>query len=202
MLVQIIKESGTDKYSHGYAPVYQEYLSHLKDEKFQLCDIGVLKGNSLKAWNRYFTNADIHGFDLMRFPKVGNIPVHKMDQCDKEEMGKLVKELKLQPTIIVEDGGHKPEHHQKTIYPFFKAMKSGGIYFIEDLQVCFHGKKPINKKYEVTPENNTIDWLNSLLTETPMQSPYLSAKEQQYLINNIESIEFRTNGKLAIIKKK
>ena len=202
ILETIFRQSGTDKFTHGYGNVYQPFMEGFKDEPIQLCEIGVLRGNSLRAWKHYFSNAEIIGFDLHKFPNVEGVKIHKMNQLEKEEMYNLVETLEIEPSIVIEDGGHTPEMHQKTLLPFFKKLKSGGIYIIEDLQVCFKQNRDLIKRYQVTDENNTITYLEKILTESPMKSPYLDESEENYLRENIKSIDFRLNRKVAIITKK
>src|SRR5262249_19201573 len=35
--------------------------------------------------------------------------------------------------LIIDDGSHRPDHQQITFGFFFKKLKTGGLYFIEDL---------------------------------------------------------------------
>ena len=123
-----------------------------------------------------------------------------MNQEDKDGMYSIVDELNLKPFIVIDDGGHKPEHHQKTLAPFFKALESGGLYIIEDLQVCKKDNR-LNQKYEVTDDNNTVSYLKALLSDNPMKSPYLTSDEESYLKSNIKTIRLELNEKLAIIEK-
>ena len=198
---EILKESKTDKFTHGYGPEYDKVFEQYRDQDITICEIGVDKGYSARALRSYFSEATIHVFDNRFFPSIEGVSVHRLDQTDKEDQYEWLQENEVEPTIVIDDGGHKPEHHQKSIAPFFKALKSGGLYIIEDLQVC-HEDLGLNRKYEVTPENNTIAFLESLLTENPIQSPYLTEQENQYLVDNIASYRLEVNRKLAILVKK
>lgn len=198
---EILKESKTDKFTHGYGPEYDNVFEQYRNQNITICEIGVDKGYSARALRSYFTEADIYVFDNRFFPSIEGVVVQRLDQTDKEGQYEWLDENKIEPTIVIDDGGHKPEHHQKSIAPFFKALKSGGLYIIEDLQVC-HTDKGLNRKYEVTPENNTITFLESLLTGNPIQSPYLTEEENQYLVDNVASYRLEVNGKLAILVKK
>lgn len=198
---EILKESKTDKYQHGYGPEYDKLFSQYKDESITICEIGVDKGYSARALRSYFSKADIHVFDNRFFPTIEGVNVHRLDQTDKQDQYEWLEEHQVQPTIIIDDGGHKPEHHQKSLAPFFKALQSGGLYIIEDLQVCQEWFGRFGK-YEVTPENNTITFLESLLTDTPVQSQYLTEEENQYIVDNLASCTLEVNNKLAILVKK
>ena len=201
-LVEIFKKSKTDKHQHGYAKTYQKLFDDFRDKSITFWEIGVKFGHSLEVWNRYFSQAIIEGFDIVNFPKVAGIPVHKLDQDNKDEMYEVVASLKRSPMIIIEDGGHRPEHHQKSLAVFFKVLQPGGIYVIEDLQVCAKDNKQDNIKFGVTDDNNTVTYLQKLLTDAPVQSLYMTLEEEEYLRDNIKSIEFEVKSKLAIITKK
>jgi len=198
---EILKESKTDKYQHGYGPEYDKLFSQYRDESITICEIGVDKGYSARALRSYFNEADIHVFDNRFFPTIEGVNVHRLDQTDKQGQYEWLEENQVQPTIIIDDGGHKPEHHQKSLAPFFKALQSGGLYIIEDLQVCQEWFGRFGK-YEVTPENNTITFLESLLTDAPIQSQYLTEEENQYIVDNLASCTLEVNNKLAILVKK
>lgn len=202
-LQTLFKKNRTDKGNHHhYYKIYDDLFEPYINDDIQLCEIGVLKGNSLKSWSQYFTSAEIIGFDYQNFPDVNGIKVHKMNQDDKYGMYSIIDKLKLKPFIVIDDGGHKPEHHQKTLAPFFKTLKSGGFYIIEDLHVCRKNNKHLNQKYEVTDKNNTVNYLKLLLTSNPMKSPYLTSDEESYLKSKIKNIKFELDEKLVIIQKK
>ena len=48
----------------AYTDIYDYYLSHLRDSEFNLLEIGVKTGSSLRMWADYFTNATIIGIDI------------------------------------------------------------------------------------------------------------------------------------------
>lgn len=199
-LHDLFKKHNTDKGSyHSYDLFYDKLFESYRDLDIQFCEIGVLEGGSLRAWKDYFSSAEIVGFDLFKFPEVPGVKVHKMNQEDKSQMYDLVDSLNLNPTIVIDDGGHEPEHHQKTLAVFFKKLKPGGIYIIEDLQVC-HGEE--NPRWSVTKENNTLTYLKQLLSETKITSQYMTEEEERYLIEHIRDISFEMEDKLAVITKK
>ena len=53
-------QAGTDKFQHGYAPVYAFLPAYAITSVFE---IGVDKGYSLAAWADIFPNAVVHGID-------------------------------------------------------------------------------------------------------------------------------------------
>ena len=49
---------------HMYAPVYDLFLSHLRDVPISLFEIGIAKGASLCMWQEFFPNGTIVGLDI------------------------------------------------------------------------------------------------------------------------------------------
>ena len=61
----LANQCGTDKAGHhGYHYVYPVFLSHLKEESFNLLEIGYQHGNSYKMWKEYFPKANIYSADI------------------------------------------------------------------------------------------------------------------------------------------
>src|SRR5271156_5408969 len=57
---------GTDKSSlgHGYLQYYEEFLRHIRHERFVLVEFGIFGGASLRCWKSYFPNAQIIGIEI------------------------------------------------------------------------------------------------------------------------------------------
>ena len=51
---------------------------------------------------------------------------------DWDEIEKTIPSNSLD--FIIEDGSHYPHHMMYTLYRSIKLLKSGGIYFMEDIQ--------------------------------------------------------------------
>lgn len=120
---------GTDKLDHGYIDFYTE---HLPKNPKKILEIGVKEGRSIKMWQQYFPNSEIHGLDLfMEFP-VPNIPGVKFwqgNQCD----WRLLEELRNENfDVIIDDGSHNSRDQMISFFGLF----NGKHYFIEDLHCC------------------------------------------------------------------
>ena len=70
-LCKLCSISGTDKspynpgwHRHGYTGLYELLFSSFKNTKFNLVEIGVKYGASLKALREYFPKAQLYGFDI------------------------------------------------------------------------------------------------------------------------------------------
>ena len=53
----------TDKFSHGYIPIYEKYFKECKNV-LNVLEIGIYNGGSLRYLSNYFPNAIIHGIDI------------------------------------------------------------------------------------------------------------------------------------------
>lgn len=120
---------GTDKLEHGYIPFYEQ---HLPKSPKKILEIGVKEGRSIRMWQRYFPEAEIHGLDLfMEFP-VPSIPGVKFWQGNQIDY-KILEQLRNEDfDIIIDDGSHNSRDQMMTFFALF----NGKHYFIEDLHCC------------------------------------------------------------------
>lgn len=129
---------GTDKSSlhHDYMKYYAKYLP---EKCTSLLEIGILKGASLKMFDRIYNHtADIHALDL--FGEEGNMTVrecrdlnyvpHKGSQSDLE----FLSSIKDKFDFVSEDGSHNVFDQIVTFkHVFVNNLNSGGLYVCEDL---------------------------------------------------------------------
>jgi len=70
-LEEIADNSRTDKNTlHSYLPLYQQLLESKKETAKNILEIGIYNGGSIKLWNDFLKNANIHGLDIMHFNNV------------------------------------------------------------------------------------------------------------------------------------
>ena len=82
-LLEIAKKYPTSKNDHGFIKIYDKYFSNLKELKINILEIGVERGDSLRMWREYFTNATICAIDLHdRKISVNNAEILIGDQSD------------------------------------------------------------------------------------------------------------------------
>ena len=128
---------GSDKgtIKHNYTPVYERHLAHLKAEPISLLEIGVACGASLKMWSRYFPYASITGVDIRpecadlcrNYPKV---KIQIADATKETIFGSW--------DVVIDDGAHIAGHIVRAFDKQWPWLKSGGLYFIEDLRCTYH----------------------------------------------------------------
>lgn len=141
----------TDKNtSHTYLDVYDDLFRSFQNKNIYFLEIGILHGESLKLWSKYFINGIIVGIDT--FGRISykdvkknlngfdNIHIHQVDSCDSEDISitsrnmfnNLYKNVKFD--IIIDDGNHSSLNQIKTFNNFKNLLNVGGIYVIEDIK--------------------------------------------------------------------
>ena len=63
ILSQLAIKYDTDKFSHGFTKVYDNLFNKYRNDKFNLLEIGVFYGSSIKMWHEYFQNSNIYAAD-------------------------------------------------------------------------------------------------------------------------------------------
>lgn len=120
----------TDKKDHGYMPFYEKNLP--KNPK-KLLEIGVKSGESIRLWQKYFPQTEIHGLDLFQLDPIPDIKGVKFwtgNQTDQYILEQLRRE---NFDVIIDDASHGCRHHWIT---FWSLINSCQQYYIEDLHTC------------------------------------------------------------------
>ena len=184
----------TDKiYHHRYDRFYPLFLEPLRTTQFNMLEIGILEGGSLKVWEEYFPKAYIYGVDINSKWVSDRCITYKFDQSnlkDLKEISKTIPKCKF----IIDDGSHHPQHQLITFLELFEnLLDEGGIYIIEDVECNYW--RPDTSIYGYTIGHfNIIDYLKS----TPDQINNEFSKSKNTL--NISTITFAHN--CVIITKK
>ena len=203
----IAKKHGTDKSTneHGYTPYYERLLSHLRNKPVELLEIGVRQGWSHQMWTDYFPYGKISGIDNCFESEFNsnhahltakNIIIYYGNQEDKEFLDSALQDTQFD--IIIDDGGHQMHEHQLSLIYLFDKLKSGGIYFIEDLHTC---SSPTYYRSSLFPQDSTVQFLNALNHEHTHTTSHISSDMFSYIKNNISGVEFLTGSLAAIYKK-
>ena len=142
-LRKILNDNGSDKSKkHLYDFIYESYLAPLREEPITFLEVGIFRGESIKAWLEYFPKASVHGIDLFDRIKPEDVEILKdkrvhwieSDSTDKN-LPNLIKEQwgDIKFDVIIDDGLHTPEANEKTFLNLIGFLKADGIYFIEDV---------------------------------------------------------------------
>ncbi len=118
---------------HGYIDYYEAYF---KDREFAaIAEIGLLKGNSVRWLLERFPEAVIHGADIMDrqpgWPTDERFVFTQLDQGDATLVRRFLAQENFD--LIIEDGSHLPHHQVLCLLEGMRALKSGGLYILEDV---------------------------------------------------------------------
>lgn len=191
---------------HGYAPIYEQYVSKWKDENIRLLEIGLFLehpgGQSISMWSEYFPNAMIYGFDIldMSYLNSDRVLTFQGDQSKREDFKTMYTTFGNQPfNFVLEDGSHEHEHQIISLGAAFPYVASGGYYILEDMSIPGHPVCCIRN-------DETYPIIESFKNTGKIVSDLLTKEEIKYLEDNVESIEMYPDIKdayaVAIIKKK
>lgn len=187
-LVELCQRYPTDKcpYHHNYVEFYEALFSPLKNQRIRLLEIGVLKGDSMKLWEAYFPEARIFGLDIYDKAEYDTERVKTLvaDQGNRAGLTKVIAVTGRDFDIILDDGGHRMDQQQISFGALFPALKSGGLYILEDVHTSFPELYP---GYGVDPDgqNSTYAMIDRFVRAGRIHSKYLTNAENDYLNNNI-----------------
>lgn len=196
LLTLLANKYGSDKgtvigHRHGFTEIYDAYLNSNKDKIFNMIEIGVNDGSSLKMWYEYFPHAKIYGLDIDDKKQYNNDRVicDIVDQSNTNSLKNFTNHIfEHQFDLIIDDGSHHMLDQQITFGYFFSLLKSGGIYIIEDLHtsLCENGIDLYGRQVEIYPDrsNTTLFFLKN----KPYNSVYLNKEQNNYIQNNIKDI--------------
>lgn len=161
----IFCEHGTDKSSKGhfYSTTYGMLFSDLRyNTGISLLEIGIDKGDSLRAWEEYFTNAQIYGVDIIDCKKDDSARIKTFigSQTDAKFLDGLFQEI--DPKIIIDDGSHDSKDQIFSFEYLFPKLKSGGYYCIEDILCSYDGWGRWNQG------ENVMDRIRQMVGEVQM----------------------------------
>jgi hypothetical protein len=149
--LELGQKAGTDKVKHhGYHFFYPSFLDKIRDEKFNMLEIGYGSGESLKMWCDYFPNSNFYCVDIdIETVYNDRCRVIKADQSNHEDLQKIVKQIGTSK-VIIDDGSHNPKHQFDTfMYLFENLLEDGGIYIIEDIETNYWNPKASLYGYQV-----------------------------------------------------
>lgn len=222
-LSDIGKKYNTDKVGHGFTYIYDDLFSKYKNDSFNLLEIGVFFGSSIKMWNEYFKNAIIYGADTFKGiqgngnifnnpkqyyndwlqNKPNNIILDILDQSSENELADFSnKYINTKFKIIIDDGSHLMKDQQLTFFFLFDLVEPGGMFIIEDI----HTSEQSGYDVKEDGSNSTKKIFLDILIGKKFISEYVEDIDKcNSLTNNIKHIELKfvnKNSQTLIIYKK
>ena len=132
---------------HDYSPIFYELTKDWASEAWNILEIGVAEGRSLRTWAEWFPNARITGFDID--PKSLEIKENRIRTfyCDQSNTLSITKAIgashkwnKSNFDYIIDDGSHIYGHQVTTMLCLLPTLRLGGIYFVAD---CIDNAPPV-----------------------------------------------------------
>ena len=159
----LFKKYETDKSnaSHGFTKYYTHHLNKLKNRRLNFLEIGSATGGSAAAFVNYFDKSNVYCLDvnltLVKY-KSDKINFFGLDSSNSKMLFKFLKNVEEKFSVkkfdvIIDDGSHILSDQLFSINYFFKYLKKGGYYIIEDY------KFPNYFKRCKDVDENTIDIL-------------------------------------------
>jgi cephalosporin hydroxylase len=164
-LIDLADNTKTDKNTaHSYLDLYQNLLVGKKDTAKNVLEIGICCGGSIKLWNDFFINANIHALDIMNENEILKI----MGEHEIWNYLKKIDKIILYPStdaynndffvntflnknikfdILIDDGPHTIDSMIQFVKLYSQIMTDDGILIIEDLP--------------------SFDWVDILTESTP-----------------------------------
>ena len=138
--VTLFHTNSTENLAHNYATVYDDVIGPYRHNKINLLEIGLwcpyFPGSSVRAWSRYLTKGTYYGVDIVDCTHLSNknTKISILNQKNEEQLDDYIKD-KPKFDFIIDDGCHEEDAITISLGALFPQLKSGGVYFIEDLHV-------------------------------------------------------------------
>ena len=201
----------------GYTKTYEKYMHKNRENNIKLFEIGICDQRfpyaSTKLWLSYFKNIDLYCVDnfwgqylkdklneikLLNDYGINFIYADQGNFCDWNE---LKEKCPTDFNYLIEDGSHWPNHMVITLWQACSMMKSGGYYFMEDIQ------NPETSRGKFKYDNTLLaeDLINSLKSGI-FWTHFLNNQQIKDINNNFELVEMVLDehkiNYLAVFKKK
>ena len=153
---------GIIKWSN-YGNIYDKHFAPFRDQPINILEIGVLRGGSMRMWEKYFPNANIFGIDIDKDCLQYQSDRTKIFIGDQSDVSFLrnVKAKIPRIDILIDDGSHRAKDQKVTFDEMYYHVRKPGVYLIEDIEFNYMSDK--DKK---SPDNfmthmkNKIDEIN------------------------------------------
>lgn len=168
--------------AHSYADVYDQWLT--KTDHVNFLEIGISNGGSVYCWSQFFTNSQIYAVDLSRH-YIQHKPFHEeldhnpnlhliwgVDSTQSSTYANLPKF-----DYIVDDGDHNPSTQIATFTHAYPCLKSGGIYFIEDILTPEHVEQVKQAVLSIDPQAEITTYIGPRVAQGRLDDIILIVKK-------------------------
>ena len=188
----------------NYGPIYDRHFADFRDQSINILEIGVLKGGSMRLWEKYFPNANIYGIDIDEECKQYESDRTKIFIGDQGDVSFLrnVKAKIPRIDIIIDDGSHRAKDQKITFEEMYYHLRMPGVYLIEDVELNYWKNKDLNSPDNfMTHMKNKIDELNIRKTmPAKIAQSYPFKDTEVRFTNSTNNISFYDN--VVVLEKK
>lgn len=201
----------------SYTVAYEKYMSPMREKSVKLFEVGICDQRfpyaSVKLWLTYFKNIDLYSLDnfwgcyldekIIDIKMLNSIGCNFIyaDQGNFNDWNEAKKVCPNNFDLFIEDGSHWPNHAAVTLWQAKDMLKSGGYYFMEDLQ----NPKTSRGKFKYDNSLLTEDLLLSKKNKI-LKTHFLNDKQNDETNNSFELVEMVLDpysiNYLAIFRKK
>jgi SAM-dependent methyltransferase len=135
----------SDKWSL-YLDIYDRFFGPWQQRELTLVEVGVQNGGSLEIWSRYFARArKLVGCDID--PRCGELEYDDprisviVGPVNSEPVHRAIVEQAGAIDIFIDDGSHRSDDIIASFCNYFRHVKPGGLYVIEDLHCSYFPKR-------------------------------------------------------------
>lgn len=188
---------------HMYTDRYSLYLEQYRDIEFNLLEIGVFDGASVKMWKEYFPKANIVALDIdprCKEYEEERIDIHIGDQTDKKFLNDVFNQYG-HFEVILDDGGHSWKQQIVSFETLFPRLTPGGLYFVEDMHTSYRPQS-VWDDYHITGMNYFKNLADSINLNGKSFCGYKEINNQylDYYERNVDYIHFYKS--ILVISKK
>ena len=181
----------------NYGDIYDKHFAPFRDQPINILEIGVLKGGSMRLWEKYFPKANIFGIDIDKDCLQYQSDRTKIFIGDQGDVSFLrnVKAKVPRIDILIDDGSHRAKDQKTTFDEMYYHVRKPGVYLIEDIELNYWPSKDKDKPDNfMTYMKNKIDEMNVRRTMSRKISESYPFKDTEVRFNNsTNSISFYEN---------
>ncbi|MFN8589826.1 MAG: hypothetical protein U0031_00100 [Thermomicrobiales bacterium] len=107
----------------------ERFFAPVRDDAFDLLEIGVGSGASLRTWREWFPRARLTGLDARRIhldPPIANTTIEHGNQADPAVLHHLVRGREFR--VVIDDGSHRADDQIQTFLHLFPWLAADAIY--------------------------------------------------------------------------
>lgn len=138
-------DKGDSAHSFGgrnYLDIYEPLFSKWRNDVFDVIEIGVRGGCSMRLWSAYFPRARIHGIDIdpvcVNAGTIPRVSITIGSQDDAAVLGKVLLSCS-NLRIVIDDGSHLLKHLLASFNLLWPSVVSRGFYVMEDVSTTYWG---------------------------------------------------------------